>query len=168
MQPQLQGNKASTSHDQPNIQQRRQFTIDMPACVAEVASAVRFYLRKDAFQASSRFDVEHGFKAQTTVAFQRSLEGPVEASTAVMGRTPTAAEIVKDPSGCNRMLPKLLLVGARLASAQTGTIASHLGLGRLCFVSSTVSQETRDGSFGNSIGVQAEVAALTKGRPGRR
>lgn len=46
---------------------------------------MRFYLRKDAFQASSRFDVEHGFKAQTTVAFQRSLEGPVEASTAVDG-----------------------------------------------------------------------------------
>lgn len=33
------------------------------------------------------------------------------------------AEIVQDPSGCSRMLPKLLPFGARLASAQTGTIA---------------------------------------------
>lgn len=40
------------------------YHIDMPTVLLTYSSPKRFYLRKDAFQASSRFDVEHGVKAQ--------------------------------------------------------------------------------------------------------
>lgn len=87
-----------------------------------------FYLRKDMFEAGQRFDIQHGVKARATVVFHRSLERPVKANNNRMGRTPAAPQIVKDPSGCNRMLPKLLPLGARLASAQTGTTNSQSAL----------------------------------------
>lgn len=61
-----------------------------------------------------------------------------------VGRTgcspPSRQRSSKTPSGCSRMLPKLLQVGARLASAQTGTIAGQLGLTSCCFVPLIVSQ----------------------------
>lgn len=53
---------------------------------------------------------------------------------------PSQQRLSKTPSGCSRMLPKLLPVGSRLASAQTGTIARHLGPASCRFVPFVVSQ----------------------------
>jgi hypothetical protein len=62
-------------------------------------------------KASHRFDVENRARASSNRDRQRA------------------------PSGCSRMLPRLLPVGwvARLASAQTGTTAGHLGPDLLLF-----------------------------------
>lgn len=166
MQPQLQGNKASTSHDQANIQRRRSLFIStcrLCCChpSAQDASICGKTRSRLAYALMSSTESRH----KTTVVFQTTLEGPVKASIAVgWVALPPQQRSSKTPSGYNRMLPKLLPVGARLASAQTGTITSHSGPGLLCFIPSTVSQETRGGAFENIVEVQARSCNADQSR----
>lgn len=71
-----------------------------------------------------------------------------------MGHTPTAAEIVKDPKWLQSDVAEAAASWCKIGFRTDWDYRHSLGAGLLCFMSSTVPQETRDGSFGNSIGVQ--------------
>lgn len=57
-----------------------------------------------------------------------------------MGCITIATEIVKDPGGCSRKLPRLLPVGCKIGFRTDWTIDSRSGPVSLCFVFCSVSQ----------------------------